>query len=54
MSKYLWQSDADAQIDQTIMEFMAGEDIVLDRSRFPFDIRAPAAPVRGLDRLGIL
>ena len=54
MSKYLWQSDADAQIDQTIMEFMAGEDIVLDRELFPFDIRATAAHVRGLERIDIL
>ncbi|MFB3079955.1 MAG: argininosuccinate lyase [Lysobacterales bacterium] len=54
MSKYLWQSDADDQIDQTIMDFMAGEDVVLDRELFPFDIRATAAHVRGLERIDIL
>jgi len=54
MSKYLWQSDADGQIDQTIMDFMAGEDVVLDRELFPFDIRATMAHVRGLERIDIL
>jgi len=54
MSKYLWQSDADGDIDKTIMDFMAGEDIVLDRELFPFDIRATAAHVRGLERIDIL
>ena len=54
MNKYLWQSDTDRQIDVTIMEFMAGEDVVLDRELFPFDIRATAAHVRGLERIDIL
>ena len=54
MKNYLWQDDDGAQIDQTIMEFMAGEDVVLDRELFPFDIRATAAHVRGLARIGIL
>ena len=54
MNKYLWQSDTGRQIDETIMEFMAGEDVVLDRELFPFDIRATAAHVRGLERIDIL
>jgi len=54
MSKYLWQSEADGQIDKTIMDFMAGEDVLLDRELFPFDIRATAAHVRGLERIDIL
>ena len=54
MKNYLWQDDDGAQIDQTIMEFMAGEDVVLDRELFPFDIQATAAHVRGLARIGIL
>ena len=54
MNKYLWQSDTDRQIDETIMEFMAGQDVVLDRELFPFDIRATAAHVRGLERIDIL
>ncbi len=54
MSKYLWQSDAESQIDSTIMDFMAGEDVLLDRELFPFDIQATAAHVRGLERIDIL
>ena len=54
MSKYIWQSDADGYIDKTIMDFMAGEDVVLDRKLFPYDIRATAAHVRGLERIDIL
>ena len=54
MNKYLWQSDEQEQVDKTIMEFMAGEDVVLDRELFPFDIRATAAHVRGLQRIDIL
>jgi argininosuccinate lyase len=54
MKKLLWQSDADENIDQTIMEFMAGEDVELDREIFVFDIRATAAHVAGLARIGIL
>ena len=35
MKNYLWQ-EGDGQIDQTIMEFMAGEDVILDRELFRF------------------
>ncbi len=54
MSKFLWQTDTYETVDKTIMDFMAGEDIVLDRELFPFDIRATAAHVRGLERIKIL
>jgi argininosuccinate lyase len=54
MNKYLWQSDEQGQVDKTIMDFMAGEDVVLDRELFPFDIQATAAHVRGLERIDIL
>jgi argininosuccinate lyase len=54
VKKYLWQTKSDTQIDAEIMDFMAGEDIVLDRELFPFDVRATAAHVRGLARIGIL
>ena len=54
MKNTLWQDDDGAQIDQAIMEFMAGEDVVLDRELFPYDIQATAAHVRGLARIGIL
>jgi argininosuccinate lyase len=54
MKNTLWQDDDGAQIDQAIMEFMAAEDVVLDRELFPYDIQATAAHVRGLARIGIL
>lgn len=54
MKNYLWQEGGSEQVDQTIMEFMAGEDVILDRELFPFDIQATAAHVRGLERIGIL
>ncbi len=58
MSKFLWQDIAGSEpgqsINSAIMEFMAGEDVVLDRVLFPYDIRATAAHVRGLERIGIL
>ena len=54
MKNFVWQDDGGESVDQTIMEFMAGEDVVLDRELFPFDIQATAAHVRGLARIGIL
>jgi argininosuccinate lyase len=54
MSKFLWQLDSDEQVDKTIMEFMAGEDVILDRELFLFDICATAAHVRGLERIAML
>ncbi|MBT8049689.1 MAG: argininosuccinate lyase [Gammaproteobacteria bacterium] len=53
MKTYLWQEEGDA-IDRSISEFTAGEDVILDRQLFVFDIRATAAHVRGLQRIGIV
>jgi len=54
VKQFLWQSGGAESVDEVIMEFLAGEDIVLDRELFPYDIRATAAHVRGLARIGIL
>ena len=54
MGKFVWQADTGATTDTTIMEFMAGEDVILDRELFVFDLRATAAHVRGLERIEIL
>ncbi|MGD2129040.1 MAG: argininosuccinate lyase [Lysobacterales bacterium] len=54
MSKYLWQADDGSAIDKAVMDFLAGEDVILDRELFAFDVRATAAHVRGLARIGIL
>ena len=53
MKNYLWQ-EGGGDIDAAIMEFTAGEDVVLDRQLFVFDIQATAAHVRGLERIGIV
>ncbi|MGH8035255.1 MAG: argininosuccinate lyase, partial [Lysobacterales bacterium] len=57
MSYFLWQSGKGVEgpeLDNAIMQFMAGEDVILDRVLFPHDLRATAAHVRGLERIGIL
>jgi len=53
MKELLWKAGGAAD-DEAIMEFLAGEDVLLDLELFPFDIRATAAHVRGLARIGIL
>jgi argininosuccinate lyase len=53
MKKLLWQ-EGEGPIDDAIAAFTAGEDVILDRHLFPFDIRATAAHVRGLHRIGIV
>lgn len=53
MKKLLWQ-EGEGPIDDAIAAFTAGEDVILDRQLFPFDIRATAAHVRGLQRIGIV
>lgn len=53
MSKPLWDKGG-ATVDERIMRFCAGEDVVLDRELFVYDIRASKAHVRGLERIGLL
>ena len=45
MKNCLWQ-EGGGSIDAAIAEFTAGEDVVLDRQLFVFDIQATAAHVR--------
>jgi argininosuccinate lyase len=40
--------------DAEVQEFLAGDDVVLDRELFVFDIRATKAHARGLARIGLL
>ena len=42
MSTLLWQKNG-VKTDAAVMRFLAGDDVVLDRELFPFDIRATAA-----------
>ena len=54
MVDFLWQSAGGVDVDQAIMQFMAGDDVLQDRVLFPFDIEATIAHVRGLQRIEIL
>lgn len=54
MTAPIWQKNSKAAIDQTIMDFMAGEDIILDRQIIKYDIQASKAHVKGLHSIKIL
>ena len=53
MADLLWQKPGVA-VDAAIQRFLAGEDVILDREFFLFDIQASAAHAQGLQRIGIL
>src|SRR5690606_11875288 len=53
MSQPLWQKDG-VRIDPRIMQFLAGDDVILDREFLPFDIEASRAHAQGLQRIGLL
>jgi argininosuccinate lyase len=53
MTDLLWQK-AGVAVDAQIMQFLSGDDVVLDREFFLFDIEASKAHVEGLARIGIL
>ena len=53
MSNLLWQKPG-VEVDAAIQNFLAGEDVILDREFFLFDIEASAAHAEGLQRIGIL
>jgi argininosuccinate lyase len=53
MTEPLWQKSGIA-IDPQIMHFLAGDDVLLDREFFLYDIQASAAHVQGLARIGVL
>ncbi len=51
--RLIWQKQG-VDVDDRIMTFLAGEDVVLDRGLFLYDVRASAAHVEGLERAGVL
>ncbi|MFT3806409.1 argininosuccinate lyase [Arenimonas sp.] len=53
MSDLLWQKPG-VEVDAKIQAFLAGEDVLLDREFFLFDIEASRAHAEGLQRIGIL
>lgn len=53
MSDLLWQKSG-VRTDHRIMRFLAGDDVVLDREFFLFDIQASKAHAEGLANIGIV
>lgn len=53
MTKPLWQKGS-TTINQSMMDFMAGEDIILDREIIHYDIQASKAHVKGLGSINLL
>lgn len=54
MADFLWQKTTGVEVDQAIMRFMAGGDVLHDRVLFKHDIRATVAHVKGLQRIKVL
>ena len=53
MSNLLWQKPG-VEVEAGIQRFLAGDDVVLDREFFLFDIRASAVHAQGLHIIGLL
>ena len=53
MADLLWQKPG-VEVDAKIQAFLAGDDVLLDREFFLFDIQASRAHAEGLQRIGIL
>ncbi|HVR81719.1 MAG TPA: argininosuccinate lyase [Luteimonas sp.] len=53
MSDLLWQKPG-VEVDTRIQRFLAGDDVLLDREFFGFDIQASRAHAAGLQLIGIL
>ncbi len=53
MTQPLWQK-AGIRIDARIMQFLAGDDVLLDREFFVHDITASKAHVQGLAHIGVI
>jgi len=53
MIQPLWQK-SDSKVDAKIMRFLAGDDVLLDREFFLYDVTASKAHVEGLANIGVL
>lgn len=53
MSDLLWQKPG-VKVDAGIQAFLAGDDVLLDREFFLYDVRASKAHAEGLQRIAIL
>src|SRR6056297_2737596 len=54
MPDYIWKKNSTTEVDDRVMRFLAGDDVILDRALLPFDIRASQAHARGLARIRVL
>lgn len=54
MTERLWNQSGGKDPDEVVMDFLAGEDLLLDRELLLFDIRASAAHANGLHVIGVL
>jgi argininosuccinate lyase len=50
----LWQKDGSEPPDAEMMAFLAGDDVVLDRQLFLYDVEATKAHIGGLGRIAVL
>ncbi|MCG8465742.1 MAG: argininosuccinate lyase, partial [Xanthomonadales bacterium] len=50
----LWQKDGSEPPDAEMMAFLAGDDVVLDRQLFLYDVEATKAHIGGLGRITVL
>ncbi|MGY6587717.1 MAG: argininosuccinate lyase [Wenzhouxiangella sp.] len=54
MTDYIWKKASSQAVDERVMRFLAGDDVVLDRELLAYDIQASQAHARGLARIGVL
>ncbi len=54
MTDYIWKKASSQAVDERVMRFLAGDDVVLDRELLVYDIQASQAHARGLARIGVL
>ena len=54
MQDLIWKKTNDERVSASIMAFLAGEDVELDKELLLFDLRASVAHVKGLQTIDIL
>jgi len=54
MTDYIWKKASSEAVDERVMRFLAGQDVVLDRELLVFDIQASQAHAAGLARIKLL
>jgi len=54
VADYIWKKGSTTDVDEPVMTFLAGNDVILDRQLLPFDIEASQAHARGLSKIGLL